>query len=705
METTLPRRTLRKGTHSCLECKRRKIRCFFDQNSTTSCVSCLNRGTPCFSQDSLEASVPRDWENSERLKRMEQMLQDLTEKFLVQDFNLDALETGDVSRDLTASVEGAESRIDERSRPIYSSNSSRQEKYAESCQLIHAAFPSQEVVDRIFGDARASIYLQALCNPYQQLFTDKNKQSSNDLARIPPQTAHPILLARKLLQLALCMQQLDPSFDRNQLHGITDVRSSMNAFYELASRITCHDELLNSMEGLECLMCEAVFLINGGNLRQALATLRRATTVSQMMQLHRKPHTIPLAQLDPNTCVSGEFTWVHFGYLERYISLLIGMPSSIASTRFDTGKKRDAERDEEWFERSQIDLCNQIISRNQNRDYDISNTMDIDKNLNAVVAQTATAWWSPLDFTPGMAHQEMMSRMISAQMQIIHFNMLTVLHLPHLLCKETTDQRFEYSRYTCFYASREVLIRFLAFRSHIKVVYCCRPVDFCAFTAAMTLLLAYLNGNSATAGFDFAQQRAQDLDLISRSLSTLDELTRLNGDELSENTAKLTRKMLQLEDSMGKLGNDVVCNVVDGDNERDGNEANTQDFLYLSIPYFGCIKLSTAPAPNLSATPLHSGTTTKLHDQQLLSIESVRFPSDVSGDHPLATHTIFHTATHTQDLQATSQNWDWPMLDRLAGSEEWAFQGVDTTLFDSVMSGCDENFVNNFEWHAGWGPV
>jgi hypothetical protein len=42
------RRSLRKGTHSCWECKRRKEKCSFDDGDI--CTGCVRRGTECVSQ-------------------------------------------------------------------------------------------------------------------------------------------------------------------------------------------------------------------------------------------------------------------------------------------------------------------------------------------------------------------------------------------------------------------------------------------------------------------------------------------------------------------------------------------------------------------------------------------------------------------------------------------------------------------------------
>lgn len=46
------RRKLRKGTHSCWECKRRKMKCIFDPaKNSTICNGCRRRGSKCVSQD------------------------------------------------------------------------------------------------------------------------------------------------------------------------------------------------------------------------------------------------------------------------------------------------------------------------------------------------------------------------------------------------------------------------------------------------------------------------------------------------------------------------------------------------------------------------------------------------------------------------------------------------------------------------------
>ncbi|KAL8883162.1 MAG: hypothetical protein Q9192_007401, partial [Flavoplaca navasiana] len=51
-----PRKRMRKGTHSCLECRRRKIRCIFGQDATT-CTRCASKRIQCADQEYGDAKA------------------------------------------------------------------------------------------------------------------------------------------------------------------------------------------------------------------------------------------------------------------------------------------------------------------------------------------------------------------------------------------------------------------------------------------------------------------------------------------------------------------------------------------------------------------------------------------------------------------------------------------------------------------------
>lgn len=83
-EPETKRRKLRKGTTSCWDCKKRKVKCTFDSTSELVCIACRRRGAPCLGQDHPEEEFQSYVESNrdplaERLERVESLLGDLIE--------------------------------------------------------------------------------------------------------------------------------------------------------------------------------------------------------------------------------------------------------------------------------------------------------------------------------------------------------------------------------------------------------------------------------------------------------------------------------------------------------------------------------------------------------------------------------------------------------------------------------------------------
>ncbi|RFU27315.1 hypothetical protein B7463_g9035, partial [Scytalidium lignicola] len=742
-DSDMPRRALRKGTRSCVECKRRKTRCFFDQTSAAVCVGCQRRGSICIGQEFVDVPIPSPNEDpamAERLRRVEQMLEEITNGLGHRQNRSDSqsLPPQDMIEDQIV-VEGGHVANDDENHILingYVTDTTKTTldnyvvtppwtKYEDTCRALYTALPSPQDADSLFAAGRASIFLQALCNPYSELFVQGDFQSSSTLSVLPTPTAHPVILARKLLQLSLCIQQLDPSFDQTVLGLGLCPRDAMKKYFNVAtSMVTCHDELLDSLEGLECLVYEGVYLVNAGNLRRALASLRRASTLAQFMGLHRKASYRALKQHDPETHISCDVTWAHIAYLERYLSLLLGIPTSITRTRFASEEKSAEETHSEWLEKVQIDICEHIIERNHGGDDDFTMTQKIDETLNKVASSIPAKWWTPIDLHKGMDGNEVMLKVISMQMQIVHYNLLTVLHLPFVL-RDMPDYRFDYNKTTCTYASREVLSRFITFRSVVRIVFCCRIVDFCAFTAAMTLLLAHLNGHRQNSGHLLTHQRQGDRALIEKTIETLDGLNQLNNDELSRETAKLARKLLDLEADIVQGGDKYSCSVA-GEPPDDNGEGDGQRSFYLNIPYFGTIRIarevsfSSRPLPGDAYVSPQTGNSCSTSTSAFNTTSSSFSPEQhftsshiAIGDPPgpLSEHALqlmqvpqhlpvggeqlpflmYRQITAYQDKEGNPYGIQMP--DLMAGADDWAFQGVDTAFFDTLISGNTSNPV------------
>lgn len=85
-----PRKKMRKGTKSCIECRRRKIKCTFDAGRTSICNECFARGSTCIDQEHGDISsftapstttISKDEQNS-ALKERVTYLEDLVKQVL-----------------------------------------------------------------------------------------------------------------------------------------------------------------------------------------------------------------------------------------------------------------------------------------------------------------------------------------------------------------------------------------------------------------------------------------------------------------------------------------------------------------------------------------------------------------------------------------------------------------------------------------------
>lgn len=77
--TPAKKRKVRKGTQSCWECKRRKIRCTFAAPTDVVCDGCKSRQTKCIGQEYQDA-YKANAKKVDRLKRMESIIDGLVKE-------------------------------------------------------------------------------------------------------------------------------------------------------------------------------------------------------------------------------------------------------------------------------------------------------------------------------------------------------------------------------------------------------------------------------------------------------------------------------------------------------------------------------------------------------------------------------------------------------------------------------------------------
>jgi hypothetical protein len=283
--------------------------------------------------------------------------------------------------------------------------------------------------------------------------------------------------------------------------------------------------------------------------------------------------------------------------------------------------------------------------------------------------------------------------------QLYHYNLLNQLHLPYML-RSLTERKYEYSRMACVNASREVLSRFIMFRSYNRNDFCCRTVDFFALMAAITLVLAHLGSRRFPQATNLlAHQYPSDRAMIEQAQVNMEQISRVNGDVLSAQSADLLQKLLSIESEaiVGTTGGESVSVQVPENEEglQPGEDDNS--VVRVQIPYLGIVRIARhgVLSRELHASVIDMLDTKRSSEAAVQAYGYDDFPGN-SGPRTMAQAGY----SSVDGLPQTTPQYQSIVSDNLlqqdqgpgltAGMDDWAFQGVDMAFFDSLMKGVDE---------------
>ncbi|KAK4941627.1 hypothetical protein LTR10_018504 [Elasticomyces elasticus] len=691
-EPDAKRRRLRKGTHSCWECKRRKVRCNFAAPTDAICITCRRRGTKCVSQ---ELPDEQHLDNADRIQRVEALLHQLINQNSAAS---DASRTGpDATYDAVAST------------PCSGSETTPFMSLSSISPALLAAFPIQQDIDILLQRCTG---ISQFCHRVNDIpHTERSREKSEVIAKLAetvgPAT-HPVLVANYMLMLSSMIAHFPP---QQHISGLSEHhRVIMERLANTAiSLVTTNEELLGSMESLECILLEGLYHLNCGNIRRGWLAHRRALVAAQLTGIHRsRCPTVKTISIDAN--IDPQYIWSQIVYMDRFLSLILGLPSGQPDVRLDLDMTSTPVTSTDRLERCHARITGRILERNQLgvskhvRDM----TMDIDKELRTTAESLPADFWRPPDFTGiDLNSDEAFRETMRIRDQVTHYTLLNQLHLPFLMCPNRCE--IEYCRTSCMYASREVLTRFIAFRSMNNSWSCCRLADYLALVAGMTLMISHLDSHRYK-GEDnlLAHQRLADRATVEQALKIMKLNSEVHEDMLSAKCACLLQNLLRIEAAAQRY-------------RSQGDESQQDDVLFITVPYFGTVQIGRdgiKPAGKSSLEPQQNPEA----DITIGGIGSVHFRDSVvaSGSYPPTTDVHarppqshlaesqqqtqpqldeLHTATDGADLPSAAFTDDFVMQQDLytgaaAGINDWVFQGIDTAFFDSLMMGTDMQVGN-----------
>lgn len=621
-----------------------------------------------------------------------------------------------------------------------------QAKYGRLSRFLHESLPSRADTEKICKASPQPFVLahEIMTMPYTSLIqNDREKPAS--LLETPEPNLHPVLIAKHMLLLASFLQHLHPDLHED-IKGLSESPRAMSErLADLAiSLVTTKDDLLGSIEGLECVIMESVYQANVGNLRRSWVAGRRAVSIAQLMGLNRSDNRAQYHVLDPKTQYQPQIMWFRILFLDRFLCLLLGLPQGCVDRSMASDAMLARYMPMERLEQVHCVVISRILERNGSdpSSHDLALTRTLDLELQRAARSLPSKWWlAPnLDIAPTDS-QALFWHTRRLFAQVLHYNLLNQLHLPYMLRFSSAERNYEYSRITCVNASREMLSRFIALRSFNGIAYSCRIVDFLALMAAMTLLLAHLDSHLSEAENHLAHQYQSDRAIIELVQESMREVNNLSSDALSAQSADLLCRLLAIEvettDGYPRCARRV--SVHEAGTETASPDQDDNAVVSVHIPYFGIIKIAregvsmagpetqftiattsrpaqmkavdkffsiSAQGPNAEAhmhapgfaepSGMPNGEAMAQLDTGRSHVDAPAVMSDAYANTQAQVETLSIPATGANDIaihfapqpqdglsDPMTQHEGYPGL--AAGAEDWAFQGVDLAFFDSLM--------------------
>ncbi|KAF2684675.1 hypothetical protein K458DRAFT_442514 [Lentithecium fluviatile CBS 122367] len=620
-EESLPsRKKMRKGTHSCFECRRRKIRCIFPSDNPDVCSECFARGSRCIDQEHADPEVVVDHRKNlrERVSRLEalvdSLLEDKSEKSQSDTASMktpntassktpnlisrDAFPPTPLSSDASSAVlqnvqrvgsdrghhvpilsvfedalNDAEERIKARMEPFRKDSIPNATGPGERFTISYRN-PSDMMDDSSLAHkAKKERTKQALLGvlpPFDRLNTIMNSNSEwwQTWRRKCSGTSSSDETLAQFASKALAEGNIGAMGTVVLAVGIcSDDEQQVERYVEAIDRwVLADDEYAATLEGMELLILKAKWYADVGQPRRAWLAYRKGLMYTQLMGLHRKR----------TSSAAHESIWWSLYHGDRFLSLLLGLPYGISDTHCDLTLPEVPSGPYLapliFLNRLSI-LSGKVIDRNQGiAEQSFAWALQLDQELEDLWKQLDPKWleysqlFSDVEGNAAELREKIMAQMIYHQIRVY-------LHLPFML-KSQSNSRFSYSRTACLNGSREVLRLYQALRTgEVQPLYECKAVDFIGFTSAVLIVLGLLNyglsGNPIS-----AKDQESDIRLIEISIDIFRRASSEKGGKVALQSAEVLEHMLK------KLSTGSDCGGPE--------ECGPTEFV---IPYFGTISI------------------------------------------------------------------------------------------------------------------
>ncbi|KFZ16878.1 hypothetical protein V502_04850 [Pseudogymnoascus sp. VKM F-4520 (FW-2644)] len=445
------RKRMRKGTQSCTECRRRKIRCSFRPGDDI-CSPCSNRGSHCIDQQIGNYAADHT-----RIEQPDQTSNSSREEF--RDIN-----GADSHAPIISVLNDADLLW-----PTSSDEMQRPPTFANVQSKHRASRPSDGQVKSVCESLRSAL------PPYDTMMSALSKNGAWWASfRLKTSAIYQAPIVGLVEFAAHTYTSSNPAELGMLVTAYARTAEDAHHLYALVYTLIISEfAYLATTEGLECLILLAKSYTDIGQPRRAWLMWRRGMDIAQLMGLYRA-----------DSAAQQKIWWAIY-HGDRFTSMLLGLPHGFSDAYYSDV---DIKSEHMFILRCAI-IAGKTIDRNiALAKPSFAKTMDLDEQMDAISASMPQEWWSIPDElpNPGLELNHLTERLLQ---QFFFFHIRLYLHLPFIA--KSTHPPYDICRLACIESSRQMLRIFLVLRTEIQgaSIFECKTSDFVGFTAAVALLV------------------------------------------------------------------------------------------------------------------------------------------------------------------------------------------------------------------------
>ncbi|KAF3402351.1 putative transcription factor gsfR1 [Talaromyces pinophilus] len=664
-----PRKKMRKGTKSCIECRRRKIRCTYDSDRPNICNECHSRGFECIDQEhgTVDPKVAgplsgeQPYSLRERVTQLENVVRDILQRMEnTTPSSASASPAAQIDHHTYPPTQTSKHYINEylEHNPT-ESGSGRQMTVRVASEIAEGAPISEShqienapvlqilnnnIISRTEGTATRNQNIAAT-----QAISPKAIAARNELVKLIPPRADllrirdmaaswwsvwfhmfPELLdedksilvgerdyfeapsspgdvAKFILCHLMCIDQLPAGFDYNSLEMPIVPSEYADRCVNAIDRLIINDEdLCGTLPSLEAILLLSKWYTNIGRPRKAWLMTRRGVELAQLAGLHISTAKEP--HPDDKLYDRRLKLWTMLGLNDRFLCMILGLPYAVQERLYRPQVERRLKTEPRNMETYCLQLSlvmGPIIDRNQ----EDPAKMSIAETLKLEQDMQDHARSMPDHFWQQQVPDKKMSIDEATERLLLPFlfhYMRATLHLPFMLqCHG--DRRYQFSREAALESSRNALLAYNMLRSaDMMSPYICRLIDFQAFSAAMLIVINVI-GYSEDAPNYSPEQDEKDWAIV-------DATTEVLRHAAMEPAGTVAQQSLL---------------ILDGLSKNMETECSAAVSCKVSVPYFGSV--TVIPGSKAFKIRNRSSAANQQHQQQQPTPSSTSFSHQSSS--------------------------------------------------------------------------